>query len=209
MSFRKLPKPTLIASAVIALWLPMNYPLRLPHQFWRVTSAYSGTSHWVAFYSSPTEEELLDAVIDRCPKLYSYAMNMKQRWRQVRDGGDHLWIWADNQRIITIAPYEDNLDLDNLIRSYPGKAIWLNRRPPPANLKHLAVQEVKSEKATWLTEPATRHYIPGPVILVGGFALLYSLGFGLSVTVLLMSTYLWYFLLARLRELVVTLKASE
>jgi hypothetical protein len=145
--------------------------LGTPYMYW-ATSGYSQSSFLLTFESNPSEEMLLDAIIYKEP-LIQEKYEATQQWRKAQSEGSRLNIKLDNNRKVVISPYSSDREADTVF---------------PDGLRI---------KGIWLTEPQTRVHFP--VLLVRAS---YFLGafFG-GVLAVLLFQWLWYFALARLREL--------
>ena len=142
-----------------------------PYVYW-VTSGYSQASFLMTFPSEPSEEMFLDALIYKGP-LIQEKLKTTQHWKQVQSEGSRLRIKIDNNNSLVISPYSVDRDPDAVFPS--GQRI----------------------KGIWLTEPSTRLHLP-----VGLISALWFLSvFVISVLVVLLLQWFWYFLLARLHEL--------
>lgn len=142
-----------------------------PYVYW-ATSGYSQSSFLLTFDRSPSEEMLLDAVIYKEP-LIQEKYEATQQWRKVQSEGSRLYIKLDNNRSVVISPYSSDREAD-VVFPTGGRVMGI-----------------------WLTEPRTRLHFPALLVRAS-----YFLGafFG-TVLVALLFQWLWYFSLARLREL--------
>ncbi len=142
-----------------------------PYVYW-ATSGYSQHSFLLAFENSPSEEMLLDAAIYKEP-LIQEKHEATQQWRKTQSEGSRLNIKVDNDRSVVISPYSSDREADIVF-------------PDGGRIK-----------GTWLTEPNTRLHFPALLVRSA-----YFLGaFLCAVLAALLFQWLWYFTLARLREL--------
>ncbi len=149
-----------------------------PWVYW-ATSGYSQDSFLLTFESAPSEEMLLDSVIYKEP-LIQEKYETTQQWRKAQSEGSRLNIKLDKERSVVISPYSPDREADTVF-------------PDGGRIKGI-----------WLTEPQTRLHIP--VFLVRAS---YFLGAVLSATIaVLLVQWLWYFTLARLRELSKAIRGS-
>lgn len=96
-----------------------------PSFAFHVRSAYSGQEFWLTFAHEPTEEELLDAVIDKEP-LFKDAGNPKQQWRAAQGAGGHFDIRIDGNHSLRVMPYRPGESPDVFLPSgYRVKGRWL------------------------------------------------------------------------------------
>ncbi|MBK8209454.1 MAG: hypothetical protein IPK78_05255 [Rhodospirillales bacterium] len=124
------------------------------------------------FDTAPSEEMLLDAVIYKEP-LIKQKIQTAEQWRKAQSEGSRLFIKLDDNRSIIVSPYSAEQKADIVF-------------PDGGRIKGI-----------WLTEPQMRIHFP--VLFV---RLLYFIGgFVSSVLTVLLFVWLWYFALARLREL--------
>ena len=142
-----------------------------PYVYW-ATSGYSQGSFLLTFESSPSEEMFLDAVISKEPLIQDKYETTLQ-WRKTQSEGSRLNIKLDNSRSVVISPYSADREADTVF-------------PDGGRIK-----------GVWFTEPQTRIHFP--VLLVR--AAYFFGAFLCSVLVVLFFQWLWYFALARLREL--------
>lgn len=158
-----------------------------PYSVW-ARSSYSGQRHLMFFDAQPSEAEIVASVIYEDPGYYPKG------WPDVLSGGkDRLYIKLDDSTSVLVAPYspadDPNPRLDvveqqaKVDRDYPGSVP--------------VYPEPSSGRGVWLTEPATRTEFPPLIVRTVSFVLC----FASAVLAVLAARLLWYFLLARTREL--------
>ena len=142
-----------------------------PWVYW-ATSGYSQNSFLLTFQNAPSEEMLLDAVIYKEP-LIQEKYETTQQWRKAQAEGSRLNIKLDKDRSVVISPYLPDREADTVF-------------PDGGRIKGI-----------WLTEPQNRVHIPVLLVRVSYFLT----AFLSAVVAVLLFQWLWYFTLARLREL--------
>ncbi|TLS74953.1 hypothetical protein FE236_10600 [Mariprofundus erugo] len=142
-----------------------------PYVYW-ATSGYSQSSFLLTFGSAPQEERLLDAIIYKEPMIQD-KYETTQQWRKAQREGNRLNIKLDNNSSVVIAPYSPDREADTVFPN--GGRI----------------------KGVWLTEPQTRIHFPVFIVRV----LYFIVAFFGAVLAVHLFRWLWYFSLARLREL--------
>ena len=153
--------------------------LERPHVYW-ATSGYSQRSFLLAFDSEPSEDTLLDAMIYKEP-LIQDKQETTAEWRKAHTEGNRLGIKLDKNRSVVVSPYSSDREADTVF-------------PDGGRIK-----------GVWLTEPQTRIHFP--VFLVRAS---YFLGAFLgAVLAVVLFQWLWYFALARLRELSQAIRGGE
>ncbi len=146
---------------------------------YRVTSGYSQRSFIVTFGAQPSEEALLDAIIYREP-LIQQKSDTTQAWRRAEAEGQRLRIKIDSERSVLISPYSAN-DSADMIFPEGGKIAGV-----------------------WLTQPQTRTHFPVALVRASYFLA----AFICAAVALLLVCWLWYFLLARVRELSLAVRGA-
>ena len=122
---------------------------------------------------------LLDAVIYKEP-LIQHKLETAKEWKKAQSEGRRLYIKMDDNSSIVISPYSTEKEADMVF-------------PDGGRIKGI-----------WLTEPQMRIHFS--VIFV---RLLYFIGAFISaVLAVLLLKWLWYFVLARLRELSQAIRGS-
>lgn len=174
-----LRRPLLIAATAVGLVGGVVAAIYGDAYVYRVTSGYSQRSFILTFRSQPSEGALLDAVIYREP-LIQQKSDTTRAWRRAETEGQRLRIKLDDARSVLVSPYVADSSPD---MTFPegGKIIGI-----------------------WLTQPSTRIHFPVALVRVSYFLA----GFVSAVVALLFLCWLWYFLLARLRELSLAVRGA-
>ena len=142
-----------------------------PYVYW-ATSGYSQSAFLLMFKNNPSEDMFLDAVIYKEP-LIKDKYETTQQWRKAQREESRLNIKLDSNRSVVIGPYSSDRESDIVFPD--GRRI----------------------KGIWLTEPKTRTQFP--VLIVRAlYFIVASIG---AIFAMLLFQWLWYFFLARLREL--------
>jgi len=170
--FRDFVDRHLIAAATAGLIVGLIAAIAGKAHVYRVTSGYSQRSFILTFESEPSEDALLDAVIYHEP-LIQQKSDTTQAWRRAQAEGQQLRIKLDSSRSILVSPYSPDHDPDEIFPE-GGRVTGI-----------------------WLTQPSTRTHFPAALVRVVYFAA----GFVVAAFASLLLYWLWYFLLASLREL--------
>jgi hypothetical protein len=172
MSITRVKPSVLIATVIMGVIGGTASALSWPPYVYRATSGYSHQSFWLAFSEDPEEETFLDAIIARDPLIKDKA-TASQNWRGSQAEHQRLLIKVDQTHSILLRPYSSTEDPD------------------------IVFPEGGRVTGVWLTEPKTRTHIPLIVVRVVYF----TAGFIAAAVATLLICWIWYFLLARIREL--------
>jgi hypothetical protein len=146
---------------------------------YRATSGYSQRSFFISFETEPSEEALLDAVIHREP-LIPIKADTTREWRKAKTEGHRLYIKVDASRSVVVSPYSPDEDPDMVF---------------PAGGRVTGI---------WLTQPRTRTHFPPLLVRVAYF----TAAFIAAAAATFLVSWLWYFVLARVRELSLAVRGT-